>query len=89
MPDPVELAIDHMAYKRITAYRQRMRDRRAAGTVARPVKPKPEICQRDKWNASVRAELEKMQEQTTWLTANALIGTDGIQPTEQSRAHPE
>jgi len=71
LPDPVELAIDHLAFKRRAAYKQRMRERRDAELVPTYVKPKPEIYQPDKWDASVRAELAKMQEQPNWLRVNA------------------
>jgi hypothetical protein len=73
LPDPVELAIDHLAFKRRAAYRQRMRERQQVGLVPTYVKPKPEIYQPDKWNASVRTELAKMQEKQDWLHANAAL----------------
>jgi hypothetical protein len=80
LPDPVELAIDHMAFKRRAAYKQRMRERKEAGILPAYVKPKPEICQPNKWNASVHAELAKMQEQSQWLRENGQTTADGIKP---------
>lgn len=77
LPDPVELAIDHMAFKRRAAYQQRRREYRQAGLAPAYIKPKPEICKPEKWNASVRAELAKMQEQSNWL---ALAASAGVSP---------
>jgi hypothetical protein len=71
LPDPVELAIDHMAFKRRAAYQQRRRERKLAGHTPAYVKPKPEISKPDKWNASIRAELAKMQVQGNALAASA------------------
>lgn len=79
VPDPVELAIDHMAFKRRAAYKQRMRERKEAGIAP---KPKPEIFQGDKWNASLRAELAKMQEQSNWLPGNAPVPAHSNEPGE-------
>lgn len=71
LPDPVELAIDHMAFKRRAAYQQRRRERKLAGLAHSYVKPKAEISKLDKWNASIRAELAKMQVQGNTLAASA------------------
>lgn len=73
LPDPVELALDHLAFKRRAAHQQRRRERKQAGLAPTYVKPKPDICKPDKWNASVRAELAKMQEQSHWLRESAAL----------------
>ena len=72
-PDPVELALDHVAFKRRVAYQHRRRERKQAGLAPACVKPKPDICKPDKWNASVRAEFAKMQEQSHWLRETAAL----------------
>lgn len=71
LPDAAELALDHMAFKRRAAYQQRRRERRLAGLAPSSAKPKSEISKPDKWNASIRAELAKMQAQPNTLTASA------------------
>jgi hypothetical protein len=71
LPDPVELALDHMAFKRRAAYQQRRRVRKLAGLAPSYVKPKAEISKPEKWNASIRAELAKMQVQGNTLAAAA------------------
>ena len=78
MPDPLELAIDHMAFKRRTAYKEKMRERKATGCAPDPVKPKPEIWEKTKWNASVAAEITKQANQTNWIQQNALAATNGM-----------
>jgi hypothetical protein len=67
LPDPLELAIDHMAFKRRAAYKEAMHERKAQGRVPDPVKPKSEIWRTDKWNASVEAEIAKQATQPGWL----------------------
>jgi hypothetical protein len=67
LPDPLELAIDHMAFKRRAAYKEAMRERKAQGRAPDPVKPKSEIWRTDKWNASVEAEIAKQATQPGWL----------------------
>jgi hypothetical protein len=71
LPDPVELALDHMAFKRRAAYQQRRREYKLAGVAPSYAKPKPEISKPDKWNASIRAELAKMQVQPNTFAASA------------------
>jgi hypothetical protein len=79
IPDPLELAIDHMAFKRRAAYKQKMRERKSMGCSSQPVKPKPAIWDKDKWNASVEAEIAKQQaNQPNWLQRNALAATNGM-----------
>jgi hypothetical protein len=75
MPDPLELAIDHMAFKRRSAYREKMRERKALGHAPEHVKPKSEMWRTDKWNASIEAELVK---QTRQAGNNALHATNGM-----------
>jgi hypothetical protein len=75
LPDPLELAIDHMAFKRRTAYKARMRERNALGHTPEPVKPKSEIWRRDKWNASVEAEILKQTKQVNSFQRNALASS--------------
>jgi hypothetical protein len=77
-PDPLELAIDHMAFKRRAAYREAMRERKALGRAPEPVKPKSEIWRTDKWNASVEAEIAKQAKQPSWLQQNAVAATSGM-----------
>jgi hypothetical protein len=77
-PDPLELAIDHMAFKRRTAYKEKMRERRAMGCAPEPPKPKSEIWQTSKWNASVDAEIAKQAKQPGWAQQNALAATNGF-----------
>jgi hypothetical protein len=71
LPDPVELALDHMAFKRRAAYQQRKRERKLAGLTPTYVRPKPEISKQDKWNASIRAELAKMEVEPNTRAASA------------------
>ncbi len=75
LPEPVELALDHMAFKRRAAYRQRRRERKLAGLAPSYVKPKPEISKSDKWNASIRAELAKMQAQQNAFATSAGVNS--------------
>jgi hypothetical protein len=77
-PDPLELAIDHMAFKRRTAYKEKMRERRATGCAPEPPKPKSEIWQTSKWNASVDAEIAKQAKQPGWAQQNSLAATNGL-----------
>ena len=78
IPDPLELAIDHMAFKRRTAYKEKMRERKAMGRDPEPVKPKADIWERKKWNDSVAAELAKVTRQPDWIEPNALAVTNGM-----------
>jgi hypothetical protein len=78
LPDPLELAIDHMAFKRRTAYKEKMRERKAMGYTPEPVKPKPSIWEKTKWNASVAAEIAKQANQVNWIQRNRLAATNGI-----------
>jgi hypothetical protein len=78
LPDPLELAIDHMAFKRRTAYKEKMRERKAMGDTPEPVKPKPAIWEKTKWNASVAAEIAKQANQVNWIQQNRLAATNGI-----------
>lgn len=71
LPDPVELALDHMAFKRRAAYQQRRRERKLAGIAPSYAKPKPEISKPDKWNSSIRAEMAKLQVEGNTLAAAA------------------
>jgi hypothetical protein len=50
-----------MAFKRRAAYKQKMRERKSMECSSQPVKPKPAIWDKDKWNASVEAEIAKQQ----------------------------
>ena len=77
-PDPLELAIDHMAFKRRAAYKEKMRERRAVGYAPEPVKPRSEIWQTSKWAASVNAEIAKQARQPGWAQQNALAATNGF-----------
>jgi hypothetical protein len=77
-PDPLELAIDHMAFKRRAAYKEKMRERRVMGQAPEPPKSKPEIWGKNKWNASVAAEIAKQANQANWLLQNALAPRNGI-----------
>jgi hypothetical protein len=76
LPDPLELAIDHMAFKRRTAYKEKMRERKAKGRAPEPVKPKPAIWEKEKWNASVEAEIAKQANQSNWIQQNAFAATN-------------
>ena len=76
LPDPLELAIDHMAFKRRTAYRERMRERKGMGGAPESAKPKPAIWDRTKWNASVEAEIAKQANQSSWIHQNARAATN-------------
>jgi len=77
-PDPLELAIDHMAFKRRAAYKEKMCERRVMGQAPEPPKPKPEIWEKNKWNASVAAEIAKQANQANWLQQNALAARNGM-----------
>lgn len=77
-PDPLELAIDHMAFKRRAAYKAKMRERRAMGCAPEPVKPRSEIWERSRWNASVDAEIAKQAKHPGWVQQNALAATNGM-----------
>jgi hypothetical protein len=76
-PDPLELAIDHMAFKRRAAYKEKMRERKAIGYTPEPEKRKSEIWQTSKWTASVDAEIAKQAKQPGWAQQNALAATNG------------
>jgi hypothetical protein len=78
LPDPLELAIDHMAFKRRAAYKEAMRERKALGRAPEPEKPKSEIWRTDKWKMSVEAEIAKQAKQPGWLQQNAVAATYGI-----------
>jgi hypothetical protein len=78
IPDPLELAIDHMAFKRRTAYKEKMRERKQMGCASELAKPKPEIWERAKWNASVAAEIAKQANQTNWIQQNAMAAKSGM-----------
>jgi hypothetical protein len=55
------------------------RERKSIGCSSQPVKPKPAIWDKDKWNASVEAEIAKQQtNQPNWLQRNALAATNGM-----------
>jgi hypothetical protein len=77
-PDPLELAIDHMAFKRRAAYKDAMRERKALGHVPEPVKPRSEIWRNDKWNASVEAEIAKQAKQPGWIQQNSVPARNGM-----------
>ncbi len=77
-PDPLELAIDHMAFKRLAAYREKMRERKAMGYSSEIVKPKSDIWQTGKWAASVEAEIAKQAKQPGWIQQNALAAASAV-----------
>jgi len=77
LPDPLELAIDHMAFKRRAAYKEKMRERKPMEHVPEPPTPKAAIWEKTKWNASVEAEIAKQTNQASWMRQNALAATNG------------
>ena len=72
--------MDHMAFKRRAAYKQRMASAKMRASFLHRSSPSRKFAGPDKWNASVRAELAKMQEQSRWLRENALTASAGMKP---------